>query len=198
MTSHPITRVEYESKAVGGVVALVCAGWVAVALVHPTAFTGADNRTWLVVHVAQLAFAPIVAVGILQLLRAMEGAGAVVGRAAVVAWAAWFAAYDAMAGIATGVLARGDAVEPARYLFDHGLVTALGWIAPAMWVLASLGTAVALRRSGARRVTQVAMASSVLVFLHAGLPAAVGFGTLAVAMWTGLAAGISRERQPAH
>jgi hypothetical protein len=172
----------------------VCVGWVVVALIHPTTLTDEDIPTWMFVHIAQLVFAPIVALGILALLKYVEGPPATVARGAAVLWAAWFSAYDAAAGIATGVLAGGDARPAGEYLFSHVLITGLGWVAPGIWVLVVMSAGLALRASRAPVVTYVALFASALIFTHAGPPAAVGFAALALALWTGLT--IAREPDP--
>jgi hypothetical protein len=164
----------------------VCIAWVVVALIHPTSLNNEDIPTWMVVHIAQLVFAPIVALGILALLNDIEGPAATVARGAAVLWAAWFSAYDAVAGIATGILSGGDARAAGEHLFGHELVTGLGWVAPGMWLLVVIPAGLALRVSRAPTVTYVALFASALIFTHAGPPAAVGFSALAVALWTGL------------
>jgi len=187
VTPNPTTRpLGRTSSTVAGVVlAAVCLGWVVVALIHPTSLTNEDVPTWMVVHIAQLVFAPIIALGVLALLKGVKGPTATVARGAAVVWAAWFSAYDAVAGIATGILIGGDARTAGEYLFEHGLVTGLGWATPGIWLLAVIPAALALR--GSRPiVTPVALVVSALIFTHAGPPAAVGFAALAVAMWTGL------------
>jgi hypothetical protein len=188
MTAHPTTRLESPSKTIALVLASVSLAWVAVALIHPTTLTNDDARVWLMVHIAQLAFAPIIALGLLQLVRGVEGPAATVARGATVLWAAWFSAYDAVAGIATGILTGGDARAAGQYLFEHGLITGLGWLAPGMWLLAVIPAGLALRASRVPTVTYVALFVSALIFTHAGPPAAVGFAALAVALWTGLSA----------
>jgi hypothetical protein len=174
------------------VLAAVCIAWVVVALIHPTSLTNDDIPTWMVVHIAQLVFAPIVALGILALLKGVEGPTAMVARVAAVLWAAWFSAYDAVAGIATGILIAGDARAAGEYLFAHDLITGLGWVAPTMWLMVVIPAGLALRGSRPM-VTPVALVVSAFVFTHAGPPAAVGFAALAVAMWTGLTMGDHSE-----
>jgi hypothetical protein len=168
------------------VLVAVCIGWVVVALIHPTTLTDEDIRLWMIVHIAQLVFAPIVALGIFALLKGVEGRAATVARGAAVLWAAWFSAYDAVAGIGTGILIGGDARTAGEYLFAHDLITGLGWVAPGMWLLTVIPAGLALRASRAPLVSSVALFVSALIFTHAGLPAAVGFAALAVALWTGL------------
>jgi hypothetical protein len=169
--------------------AAVCIAWAVVALIHPTSLTDDDIPTWMVVHIAQLVFAPIIALGILALLKGVEGPAATFARGAAVLWAAWFSAYDAVAGIATGILSGGDARAAGEYLFAHVLITGLGWVAPGMWLLVVISAGLALRASRAPTVIYVALFASALVFTHAGPSAAVGFAALAVALWTGLTMG---------
>ena len=186
-TTRPL---EGTSTPIAAVVpAAVCIAWVVVALIHPTSLTDDDIPTWMVVHIAQLVFAPIIALGILALLKGIEGPAATVARGAAVLWAAWFSAYDAIAGIATGILSGGDARAAGEYLFAHVLITGLGWVAPGMWLLVVISAGLALRASRAPTVTYLALFASALVFTHAGPPAAVGFVALAVALWTGLTMG---------
>jgi hypothetical protein len=177
--------IERTSILAAVVLTAVCVTWVVVALIHPTALTDEDRSMWVVVHIAQLTFAPIVALGILALLTGSEGPTAALARGAAVLWAAWFSAYDAVAGIGTGILIGGDAPEAAEYLYAHDLMTGLGWVAHGMWLLAVIPAGLALRGSQPL-VTSVALFISTLIFTHAGPLAAVGFVALAVAMWTGL------------
>ena len=189
-TTRPIERASTTIAAV--VLAAVCVAWVVVALIHPTSLTDDDTPMWMVVHIAQLVFAPIIALGILALLKGVEGPAVTVARGAAVFWAAWFSAYDAVAGIATGILIGGDARAAGEYLYAHDLITGLGWVAPVIWLLVVIPAGLALLASRPK-VTCFALFVSALVFTHAGPPAAVGFAALAVAMWTGLAMGDPSE-----
>jgi hypothetical protein len=187
MTINPTRRtLERTSTPSAFVLAAVCIGWVVVALIHPTSLTDEDIPTWMIVHIAQLVFAPFVAFGILALLKGVEGPTAMVARGAAVFWAAWFSAYDAVAGIATGILIGGDARPAGEYVFTHELITGLGWVAPTMWLMAVISAGLALRPTRAPLVTSIALFVSALIFTHAGPPAALGFAALAVALWTGL------------
>jgi hypothetical protein len=129
-TTRPLKGTSTPIAAIA--LAAVCIAWVVVALIHPTSLINEDVPTWVVVHIAQLVFAPIVALGILALLKGVQGPTATLSRGAAVLWAAWFSAYDAVAGIATGILIGGDAREAGEYLYAHDLITGLGWIAPTM------------------------------------------------------------------
>lgn len=190
-TTRPLKGTSTPIAAVA--LAAVCIAWVVVALIHPTSLTDDDIPTWMVVHIAQLVFAPIIALGILELLKGIEGPAATVARGAAVLWAAWFSAYDAVAGVATGILIGGDARAAGEYLFAHELTTGLGWVAPGIWLLTVILAGLALRASGAPMVPCVALFASALIFTHAGPPAAVGFVALAVALWSGLTMGDHAE-----
>ena len=190
MTANPTTRTFGRTTTIPAVLlAAVCLTWAVVALIHPTTLTDDDTPMWMVVHIAQLILAPIVALGLLALLRGVEGPTAMVARGAAVLWAAWFSAYDALAGIATAILIGGDARAAGEYVFTHELITGLGWVAPTMWLMAVISAGLALRATRAPLVTSIALFVSALIFTHAGPPAAVGFAALAVAMWTGLTMG---------
>ena len=128
--------------------------------------------------------------------RRMAGGLAAV---ALALWLAFFSAFDAIAGIATGRLsqqadhldgAEGIAVgEAVTSLFeDDALVgggfSALALLAQPLWVVVAIALTVALHRAGARAVTIAATAVSTLFALHGGWVAAVGLVGLAVALAT--------------
>jgi hypothetical protein len=185
LTTRTIDR---TSTIAAVVLTAACITWVVVALIHPNSLTDEDRSMWVVVHIAQLILAPIVALGILALLKGVEGPTAALARGAAVLWAAWFSAYDAVAGIGTGILIGGYARDAGEYLYAHDLLTGLGWVAHGMWLLAVIPAGLALRGSKPL-VTSVALFISTLIFTHAGPLAAVGLVALAVAMWTGLRMG---------
>jgi hypothetical protein len=84
--------------------------WVVVALVHPSAepYEGiADEANrWIFVHVIQLVLTPFVAAGVWLLMDGIDSVAASVTRAVLAFWMVFFSAFDAVAGIATGVLTR--------------------------------------------------------------------------------------------
>jgi hypothetical protein len=142
LTTRTIDR---TSTIAAVVLAAVCITWVVVALIHPTSLIDEDRSMWVVVHIAQLIFAPIVALGILALLKGAEGLTAALARGAAVLWAAWFSAYDAVAGIGTGILIGGYAREAGEYLYAHDLITGLGWVPPGCGCLPQPGRQPGLR-----------------------------------------------------
>jgi hypothetical protein len=163
--------------------------WISFTFLHPESTDVLDDvstSTWLAVHYAQLALAPLLALALLYVLRPLTGIAAAVGRVAVVLWVALFSAFDAIAGIATGVLVDGGFAGAADHLFDHGLVgggSILGWTAQPMWIVVAVASALALRSSGTSALCWATMLASALFSTHAGWPAALGLLALTVSLW---------------
>jgi hypothetical protein len=65
-----------------------------------------DANKWIFVHFAQLVLTPLVAVGVWLLLDGVYSVAATIARASLVVWMVFFSAFDAIAGIAVGVLTR--------------------------------------------------------------------------------------------
>jgi hypothetical protein len=180
--------------------------WVVVALIHPggvgnepAPYEGIadDANKWVFVHFAQLVLTPLIAVGVWMLLDGIRSIAATVARASLVVWMVFFSAFDAIAGIAVGVLTRyansladdeRDAVVGAiDFLFqdsrfaggnNFSLLAGLGQFS---WVVLVLAATVALWRAGASRLIVVATLLSFLFATHAGYLAAVGLIALFVA-----------------
>jgi hypothetical protein len=140
---------------------------------------------------------PLIAVGVWMLLDGIRSIAATVARASLVVWMVFFSAFDAIAGIAVGVLTRyansladdeRDAVVGAiDFLFqdsrfaggnNFSLLAGLGQFS---WVVLVLAATVALWRAGASRLIVVATLLSFLFATHAGYLAAVGLIALFVA-----------------
>jgi hypothetical protein len=130
-----------------------------------------------------------------MLLGGVQSVAAQVARAALVVWMVFFSAFDAVAGIATGVLTRyakslagqeretvGRAID---FLFHDsqlagGEFSVLGNIGHA-WVVLAIAAAVALWRARLSRVVVWATLVSVVFATHSGIGAAVGLVALLVA-----------------
>jgi len=124
---------------------------------------------------------------------------ATVSRIALVAWMVFFSAYDSVAGIATGLLARhaeglagaeqAAVTSAVEYLHNDGLLPGaavlLAVVPTVAWPTTVIAAAVALHRIGARRATVAALGLSALFAFHASYPAAIGlaFFAVAVALW---------------
>lgn len=118
-------------------------------------------------------------------------------RAVLFLWMVFFSAFDAGAGIATGVLTRhanslaGDERVGVDSAIDFrwgdsqlagGEFAILGNLGHVTWVTFAIAATVALRRAGASRVVVGATFLSVLFATHSGLGAAVGLGAVFVAL----------------
>ena len=82
-------------------------------LFHPmpggdNALDGIDDVVdrWLIVHVGQLILTPLLFLAVWRLLDGLSSAAATISRCALVVWTVFFSAYDAVQGIATGLLVR--------------------------------------------------------------------------------------------
>jgi hypothetical protein len=180
--------------------------WVVVALIHPggvgnepAPYEGIadDANKWILVHFAQLVLTPLIAVGVWMLLGGIHSIAATVARASLVVWMVFFSAFDAIAGIAVGVLTRyansladdeRDAVVGAiDFLFQDSKFAGgnnfslLGDLGQFSWVVLVLAATVALWRAGASRLIVVATLLSFLFATHAGYMAAAGLIALFVA-----------------
>jgi hypothetical protein len=180
--------------------------WVVAAILHPGAvgdepapYEGiADEANkWIFVHVSQLVLTPLLAAGVWMLLDGIQSAAATIARAFLVVWMVFFSAFDAIAGIAVGVLTRhanslvGEEQEAVigaiDFLFqDSRLVggnnfSVLGILGQFSWVVLVIAAAVALWRAGFSRLVVGATLLSVLFASHGGYIAAVGLVALFVA-----------------
>ena len=106
-------------------------------------------------------------------------------RAALPVFLVAFAAFDAVAGIATGWLAmraddqtgdgEGRTLDAIEYLFADnwlaGNLSILGGLTAVSWMTLVIAAAVALRSAGADRITVTSMCAAVLFASH---PAPIG------------------------
>jgi hypothetical protein len=177
--------------------------WAVLAIVHPdeegSLYEGiADEANkWIFVHVGQLVLTPLVAAGVWMLLDGIPSVAAQVARAALVVWMVFFSAFDAIAGIATGVLTRHanslaaeereDVVGAINFLFDDSQLVGgsnfsiLANVGQDSWIVLAIAATVALWRAGLSRLIVAATLLSGLFAAHAGYLAAIGLVALFVA-----------------
>lgn len=143
-----------------------------------------DVSTWFAVfHVIQLVLAGLVAVSVLLLADGLGPAAARATQLGVGVFLVFFSAYDAVAGIATGLAmrsARDLTVEQQQGVFEvvkdwPGLSPpfALSIIGTGGWVLAVGAVALGLRRRGAPRPVWILLGLAAL-FLLGGHPFPAG------------------------
>ena len=105
MSAHEAHRNASGRFTIGWVIALAAPLlWMVVALLHPE--EPQDGDRWLFVHYAQLVLTPFLAFAVWRLLDGIRSTAATISRVALAAWMIFFSAYDATAGVATGLLAR--------------------------------------------------------------------------------------------
>jgi hypothetical protein len=174
--------------------------WAVLAILHPTEggelYEGIadDANKWIFVHFGQLVLTPFVAAGVWMLLDGIQSVAALIARAALVVWMVFFSAFDAIAGIATGVLTRHansltgaeqEAVVGAiNFLFDDSQLVGgsnfsiLANLGQDAWVVLAIAASVALWRAGVSRLVAGATLLSVLFATHGGYLAAAGLVAL--------------------
>ena len=180
--------------------------WVVLTILHPggvgnepAPYEGIadDANKWIFVHFSQLVLTPLIAWGVWMLLDGIQSIAATIARASLVVWMVFFSAFDAIAGIAVGVLTRyanslagndQEAVVGAiNFLFqDSKFVggsnySVLAGFGQFSWVVLVIAATVALWRAWASRVIVGATLLSFLFATHAGYMAAVGMIALFVA-----------------
>jgi hypothetical protein len=153
-----------------------------------------DVATWFAAfHVIQLAFAGLVAVSVLLLADSFGRANKWVMRGGIGVFLVFFSAYDAVAGIGTGLAmrsARELSVVQQEGVFDVvkdwpalGPPFALSIVGALGWVLAVGALALAARHAGAPRLEWILIGLAA-VFLLGGHPFPAGtlaFGSFFVA-----------------
>ena len=146
-----------------------------VLLAHPTG-TGdvadvimANADRWVAVHVALAFGIGLMAAWVWTLLRGQTSRAATVSRVALVPFLLLYGAFEAVAGIASGVLAQDGQRAAVEALWDSPLTGDPGLLAAGglAWVVAMIAAAVAMRGAGASRLTTGLLASGALFFMHA-------------------------------
>jgi hypothetical protein len=178
--------------------------WIPVAFLHPAAdpesvyedLAAAADR-WLYVHLAQLVLTLWFGVALWITVAGRRGPAATLTRVAVPIYLVSFAAFDTVAGIATGLVVRHAQTLPAaqidgvasttEYLaLNHitGDFSPLAIISGISLTVAVVGVAITLRAIGASRWVWLCAFGGVLLNLHAaGLIPAIGLAALAIALY---------------
>ena len=137
-----------------------------------------DATAYLVVHLGTIAFIGLMGYALYLLVRGVPGTAARIARMAIGPFVLFYAAGEAILGIAAGVLVqdandssegpRSASAEAATTLWNNAisadLLPAIGSVA---WIVAALATAVAYRRLAVPPAVPILIAVSSLVVLHA-------------------------------
>jgi hypothetical protein len=138
-----------------------------------------EASTYLIVHVGTLIFIGLIGAALYLLVRDLPGRAARVSRIAIGPFVLLYGAWEAVIGLAIGVMVQHANDSPARQrpaisdtiqsvgndviIGDPGIVGSVGAIA---WVVAAISAAVAYRRAGAPALAWVLLGLSLLVVSH--------------------------------
>ena len=166
-------------------VVLAPLAFAALLMLHPTAGTSfyemitTDSATWMVVHLGSAALFPVMAWVVWHLLRDVPGRAATGARVALPVFAVAYGVFEAMVGIAAGIVAReGEAASGAgqealaatvERIVTHPAVGELGAfnsVGAIAWIVAITGSIVALGANGAARGSLVLLAIGALMVQH--------------------------------
>jgi hypothetical protein len=159
-----------------------------LAAIHPL-MPADDVAVWNLIHGMQIPLVALLGIAVVFLLRGTRGRATRAARLAIIPWAAFFAAFDGVAGLATGALAEyghthphvADAVHHATDSLGGSFVIAA--LLPSAATLFSFvvfgGAAVALARRGTPvyAAAAIAIGGVVWTFVHPiiGAPAMLVF-----------------------
>jgi hypothetical protein len=153
-------------------------GLGALAAVHP--MVPEDNVTiWNLIHTLQIPLASLLGIGVVLLLRGVRGGAARAARLAIIPWVAFFAAFDGVAGLATGSLVQYAHAHPHAAGTVSGASEALGQSLFVTTVLPMTATAFAFvvfggaaaalyraRRASVYAAIAIALGGIVWTFVH--------------------------------
>ena len=138
-----------------------------------------DVTTYVVVHVGTLAFIGLMGAALYLLVRDLPGTAARISRLAILPFVVFYAAWEAVIGLAIGALVQHTNDAPARQrpavadaiqslgenviVGDSGVVLAVGALS---WIVAVIAAAVAYRNLGAPTLAWVLLGLSMLVVSH--------------------------------
>jgi len=156
---------------------------------HPIAQTTRDlvpQAEWFIsLHILQLVLFGLIGLGVYLLIEGLHGAVAVTSRAGLAIFVVVLDAWDAVAGIGTGILLREASripvdQQPAAFAMSEALFTdpliggasigvfsALGGLGA---MVGLFGASLALRQAGAPRVSTVLLALAGLTFWSGHIP----------------------------
>lgn len=153
-------------------------------LIHPDGSGGLDallpvGDVWLALHVVMLPLLGLLGVSLYALLAGYSGRLATVGRIGVAVYGTFYVAFEAIAGVATGLLVQTAHAHPPTQRSGiaaavEGLAgpsVALGFIGAVGALVAVLAVGIHLRRSGAPLVPVVLLGGAPLATVfHGGSP----------------------------
>jgi hypothetical protein len=156
--------------------------WGILLLFHPVngdspyAIASDDVTRWMTVHIGTLVFIGLMGLALFVLVQDLPGRAATVARSAILPFVVFYAAYEAIVGLASGVLVEHANGVPAAELpaaiaaidalQDSVVVQAVAALGGAAWVVAAIAAAIAFARADAPRAVPILIALSALVAMH--------------------------------
>lgn len=153
-------------------------------LIHPDGSGGLDSLlpvgdAWLYLHVAMLPLLGLLGVSFYVLLNDHSGTVATIGRVGVAIYMTFYVAFEAIAGVATGLLVHEAHMLPAEQ--QEGVAAAINTLVVPSMLIGFIGTlgaviaigsvAILLRHSGAPLVPVSLLGGAPLATVfHGGLP----------------------------
>ena len=177
-----------------------------VLLIHPTGEKATIYESvrdqigpWLTVHVALLVAFPLLALATYVLLDGLVGRAATVARVCLLFFLAFYTAYEAIVGLATGIAAeyangldtaaRAGVAGAIEELNRHWIVNAAVMVGSIAWIVAMVATAVAVHRVGVRWPALALLGVSAIFVMHPP-----PFGPVALVAFAAAATLIERTR----
>jgi hypothetical protein len=182
--------------------------WAALLLFHPTGDNDAfypvvsDNvARWEVVHIGTMLFIPMMAGVVYLLLRGVDGRAARIGRLALVPFVVFYAAFEILVGIGTGIVVNEvNGLPAAEVATGQRLAEVIGEsaIPAAFSIIGSLAWAVAVVAAATALVRQARAPVAVAVLLALSIvPIAIHeppFGPIGLALFIAAVLLVQRGR----
>ena len=154
-----------------------------------------DASTYVAVHVGTLVFIGLMGLALYVLVRDLPGRAATISRWAIGPFVLFYSAWEAVIGLAVGVLAQhandapadqrpavSDAMEAlgdSAIVGEAGVLLIVGALA---WLIAVIAAAVAIRHAGAPILATVLLGLSVVVVSHPPPIGPIGLACFAAAV----------------
>jgi hypothetical protein len=151
-----------------------------------------ETTRWLVVHLGTLACIGLLGAALYLLVRDLPGTAARVSILAIGPFVLFYAAGEAIQGVATGVLVdyanglpageRPAAAEAAQALYDSAAATWIANLGAIAWIVAVIAAVLAYRRAGAPFAATMLLLLSGITVIHATPVGSVGLLCFAAAV----------------
>lgn len=181
-------RARTETRLRRGFLFAGVVGYLVIGVIHPADIeVGDETGLYLGIHLVQPFFVLMLAWGIWFLVKDLEGPAARIARVAIVPYAIAYAIFDAIAGIAIGVIVReangmsaADGAAVQRVFddagsFTDGLTLGVYLAAGLAWFVMALAAALAVKQVGGLGPTLLmAIGAAIFAVGHPFPPGPIG------------------------